>query len=93
MEKIGSLKQWIWLQSGDHLIKIMILEIGGIDVNLIWLEQRQTYDWHRSHTSALPLPMSDRTIEFYSVCCGMQVVYIDAETGVAVAWLSHSPFL
>jgi catechol 2,3-dioxygenase-like lactoylglutathione lyase family enzyme len=46
---------------------------------------------------ALPVADVDRSIEFYAQYAGMQVVHrrIDAETGVAVAWLSdHSrPFV
>ncbi|MEG4520481.1 MULTISPECIES: VOC family protein [unclassified Microcoleus] len=39
---------------------------------------------------ALPVADVDRSIEFYSKYAGMQVVHrrIDAEAGVAVAWLS-----
>ncbi|MCU0540649.1 MAG: VOC family protein [Oscillatoriaceae cyanobacterium Prado104] len=46
---------------------------------------------------ALPVSNVDRSIEFYSKYAAMQVVHrrIDAETGVAVAWLSDGtrPFV
>ncbi|VEP14574.1 Glyoxalase/bleomycin resistance protein/dioxygenase [Hyella patelloides LEGE 07179] len=46
---------------------------------------------------ALPISNVERSIEFYSTYAGMQVVHhrIDAETGVAVVWLTDStrPFV
>ncbi len=39
---------------------------------------------------ALPVSDVDRSIEFYSTYAGMQIIHrrLDAETGVAVVWLS-----
>jgi catechol 2,3-dioxygenase-like lactoylglutathione lyase family enzyme len=46
---------------------------------------------------ALPVSNVERSIEFYSTYAGMQVVHrrIDAETGVAVVWLTDNtrPFV
>uniref|UniRef100_A0A832H745 VOC family protein n=1 Tax=Oscillatoriales cyanobacterium SpSt-402 TaxID=2282168 RepID=A0A832H745_9CYAN len=46
---------------------------------------------------ALPVSELERSIEFYAAYAGMQVVHrrIDAETGVAVAWLTDQtrPFV
>lgn len=46
---------------------------------------------------ALPVSNIERSIEFYSTYAGMQVVHrrIDAETGVAVVWLTDNtrPFV
>jgi catechol 2,3-dioxygenase-like lactoylglutathione lyase family enzyme len=46
---------------------------------------------------ALPVSNVERSIEFYSTYAGMQVVHrrIDAETGVAVVWLTDGtrPFV
>lgn len=46
---------------------------------------------------ALPVSNVERSIEFYSIYAGMKVVHrrIDAETGVAVVWLTDNtrPFV